>query len=344
METLSGLLALEGSADVRSDWPVINESSCYPAAQVTDRPLVVGYAYAERGNTWQVQNGDGGTWFLENHPDVGEVISLDGEQNPDKQIADVQSLISQEVDLIVLNPATTAVSPAAQQACDAGIPVVVYDRFVEADTDVTATLYADEIQDGYNGGKAIVDELGGEGKVVILGGIPGIGVTEDRMEGARIAFAEASGIEVIAEGFSNYDPATGRQVVEEWLLAFDQIDAIWSDSGLQATGAVEALQEAGRLDEVKMIAGGQFNRYLRMWSEIGFKGYGSTISSDVGMLAAQLGIDIVRGRVSPQANVPGPLVVITQDTLDQYYRADLPDEYWASDHLPDSVLREIYPG
>ena len=342
MTTLAGLLELEGSTDVRSEWPTITESSCYPAKQVTDRPLVVGYAYAERGNTWQVQNGDGGTWFLENHPDVGEVISLDGEQNPDKQIADVQSLISQEVDLIVLNPATTAVSPAAQQACDAGIPVVVYDRFVEPDTDITASLYADEIQDGYNGGKAIVDTLGGEGKVAILGGIPGIGVTEDRMEGARVAFREAPGIEVIAEGFSNYDPATGRQIVEEWLLAFDQIDAIWSDSGLQAVGAVGALEEAGRLDEVKMIAGGQFNQYLRLWSELGFLGYGSTISSDVGMLAAQLGIDIVRGRVSPQANVPGPLVVITDDTLDQYFRPDLPDAYWASDHLPDSVLLDIY--
>ena len=242
----------------------------------------------------------------------------------------------------MVNPATTAVSPAVQQACDAGIPVIVYDRFVEPDTDITASMYADEVQDGYNCGQAIVEALGGNGDVVILGGIPGIGVTEDRMEGARQAFAEAPGINVLAEGFSDYDPAKGRQVMEEWLQKYDQIDAVWSDSGIQAVGAIDALEEAGRLDEVKMIAGGQFNHYLRLWNELGFPGCGSTISSDTGILAAQLGIDIVRGKYLPEANIPGPLVVISQDTLPDYYRPDLPDSYWASDHLPDSVLKEIY--
>ena len=99
-------------------------------------------------------------------------------------------------------------------------------------------------------------------------------------------------------------------MTEEWLQAYDQIDAVWSDSGIQAVGAVDALEEAGRLDEVQMIAGGQFNHYLRYWSEKGFTGCGSTISSDVGLLASQLGIDIVRGRYLPAANIPGPLVEI----------------------------------
>jgi ribose transport system substrate-binding protein len=339
---LETLLALEGSPDVRSQWPEIVESSCYPAKTKAEGPLKVGYAYAGRSNTWQVQNGDGGVWFLENHPDVGEVIAADGEENPDKQISDIQSLIAQQVDLLVLNPATTAVSPAVQQACDAGIPVVVYDRFVEPGTGVTASMYADEVQDGYNCGKSIVDALGGTGDVVILGGIPGIGVTEDRMEGARQAFAEAPGINVLAEGYSDYDPAKGRQIMEEWLQKYDKIDAVWSDSGIQAIGAVDALEEAGRLGEVKMVAGGQFNHYLRYWSEKGFTGCGSTIASDVGLLAAQLGIDIVRGKYLPTANIPAPLIVISQDTIADYFRPDLPDSYWATEFLPDSLLLEIY--
>lgn len=340
--TLADLVAQEGSADVKSEWPAITESSCYPPATKPDGPLKVGYAYAGRANTWQVQNGDGGVWFLENHPDVGEVIATDGEENPDKQISDIQSLIAQDVDLLVVNPATTAVSPAVQQACDAGIPVVVYDRFVEPDTNITASIYADEVQDGYNCGTSIVEALGGEGNVVLLGGIPGIGVTEDRMAGARQAFEEAPGINILAEGYSDFDPAKGRQVTEEWLQAYDQIDGLWSDSGIQAVGAIGAIEEAGRLDEFKMIAGGQFNHFLRLWSELGFTGCGSTISSDVGLLASQLGIDIVRGRYLPTENIPGPLVVISQDTLADYYRPDLPDSYWATDHLPDSLLQEIY--
>lgn len=339
---LDGLIAQAGGPDVKSDWPEIVDSACFPPKLKPEGPLKVGYAYASRSNTWQIQNGDGGIWYLENHPDVGEVIGTDGEENPDKQIGDIQSLIAQEVDLMIVNPATTAVSPAVQQACDAGIPVLVYDRFVEPETNVTATMYADEIHDGYTCGSAIVEALDGEGNVVILGGLPGVGVSEERMIGARQAFDEAPGVTVLAEAFSDYDPAKGRQIMEEWLQAHDQIDALWSDAGLQAIGAIGALQEAGRFDEVKMIAGGQFNRFLRFWNDLGFNGCGATISSDVGIITAQLGIDIVRGDILPMENIPGPLVVITNETLGNFYRADLPDDYWASAVLPESLLQQIY--
>jgi hypothetical protein len=44
-----------------------------------------------------------------------------------------------------------------------------------------------------------------------------------------------------------------------------------------------------------MISGGRLNQYLKLWKQLKFNGFGSTISMDVGMLAAQLGIDIATG-------------------------------------------------
>ncbi|MCY4085926.1 MAG: hypothetical protein OXG37_03340 [Actinomycetia bacterium] len=81
---LDGLIAQAGGPDVKSDWPETVDSACFPPKLKPEGPLKAGYAYASRSNTWQIQNGDGGIWYLENHPDVGEVIGTDGEENPDK--------------------------------------------------------------------------------------------------------------------------------------------------------------------------------------------------------------------------------------------------------------------
>ena len=106
-----------------------------------------------------------------------------------KQISDIESLISKNIDVLVVDPATSSVSPGVREACMRGITTVVYDRFVTAQTPTTASMYANEVQDGYNGGQAIVKALNGKGNVVIIPGIAGAGVTEDRVKGAKLAMS-----------------------------------------------------------------------------------------------------------------------------------------------------------
>ena len=84
------------------------------------------------------------------------------------------------------------------------------------------------------------------------------------------------------------------------------------------------------------------NGFLKQWKKLGITGYGSTISTDVGILASQLAIDIATGKYKPTANVPGPLVVISQNTLNKFVRTDLPDSYWATQVLPNAVLKKIF--
>jgi ribose transport system substrate-binding protein len=330
-----------GSSDVQSEWPDPVDSAC-SKPNPKDGELKVGYAYASRANPWQVQNAVGGEWFLKNHPDVAEVYTTDGQENPSKQISDIESLIAKNIDLLVVNPVTTAASPAVRQACQRGITTVVYDRFVTEGTPFTASMYANEVQDGYNGGKAIAEALGARGgNAVIIAGIAGAGVTEDRVRGAKLAMDEGD-VEVLATQYSDWDPAKGRKIMEQLLTKHDQIDAVWSDSGIQAVGIIQALKAAGRLDDMKMIVGGQLNGFLKLWDEEGFPGFASTISTDVGILATQLGIEIATGRTEPGDNVPAPLVVIDQKSLKDMVRPDLPDSYWATEVLPNSVLEETF--
>jgi ribose transport system substrate-binding protein len=327
---------------IASQWPALKASPCANPKPIPAGKIIVGYAYASKKNPWQVQNAIGGEWYLQNHPDVAKVYSTDSEENPSKQISDIQSLIAKGINVLVTNPVTTAVSPAVLQACNRGITVVVYDRFVTPATPFTASMYANEVQDGYNGGQAIVKALKGNGNVVIIPGIAGAGVTEDRVKGAKLAMAKAPGVKVLGLAYSDWDPAKGRKIMEQFLTKYPKIDAVWSDSGVQAVGILQALQEAKRLDQVKIVVGGQLNGYLKQWQKLGIVGYGSTISTDVGILSAQLALDIAEGKYKPRSNVPAPLVVIDQSTLKKYLRNDLPDGYWATQVLPNSALQKIF--
>ena len=51
--------------------------------------------------------------------------------------------------------------------------------------------------------------------------------------------------------------------MENWLQAYDQIDAVIADSGIQQQGAYEAVSEAGRLDEVKVWTGDSLQAWIR---------------------------------------------------------------------------------
>jgi ribose transport system substrate-binding protein len=339
------LAKLQGSAgSAKTKWPPIPANTpCKTPKTKPDGNLVVGFAHAGLDNSAVVQIAISAEEYLKASPQVSKVIVSDGQENPSKQISDIQSMLTQGIDLLVVDPTTLAASPAVNQVCQRGIPVVAFDRFLTPGTGVTATMYADEVQDGYNAGEAIVKKLGGKGNVVIIGGLPGVGVSDARIQGAKLAFKEAPGIKVLATAYSNYDPAKGRTIMEQYLTKYPKIDAVWADSGIQSVGIVQALQAANRLNQVKMISGGQLNQYLKLWKQLKFNGFGSTISMDVGMLAAQLGLDIATGKTKPPArNIPAPLAVIDQAHLNQYVRPAFPDSYWATTLVPVPVLKKVF--
>jgi D-xylose transport system substrate-binding protein len=59
-------------------------------------------------------------------------ISADAQSSAQKQLTDIESLISQSANvLIVLAQDSSAIGPAVQKAVDEGIPVVGYDRLIE---------------------------------------------------------------------------------------------------------------------------------------------------------------------------------------------------------------------
>ena len=87
--------------------------------------------------------------------------------------------------LVILPQDGAALTPVAQKAEAAGIPVVNIDRVFTAPDAATATILGDNYRIGVLAGDYIADQLKCKGNVVEIQGIAGISVTEDRSRASR---------------------------------------------------------------------------------------------------------------------------------------------------------------
>lgn len=184
-----------------------------------------------------------------------ELIVGDGQNDPSAQTALIDNYISQGVQVMIINAVEKdAMAPAVKRAMDAGIKVVEVDRTVS--TPVTVTIKANDYDIGFAAGKRMVEVLGGKGSIVELQGSAAASPTIDRHKGFMDAIAAAPGIKVIGSNNADYDQAKGLQVMEDFLQRFPagQIDAVFAHADIMSFGAVQAIEAAGRQDEIKVVS------------------------------------------------------------------------------------------
>src|SRR4051812_40128943 len=128
------------------------------------------------------------------HPEIDWVYQT--AQNPEKQNADIENMLAQNVDgLVILATESAPVTPVAKEAHDRGVFIVNVDRgFTEPVADVF--LEGDNKAFGRKSAEYVVKKLGGKGSIVILEGIPST-VNTDRVNAAKEVFKQHPEIKVL---------------------------------------------------------------------------------------------------------------------------------------------------
>ena len=104
----------------------------------------------------------------------------------DSQASQIETVINEDPDVLVVLPYDgDQLTPVAEAAMEAGIPVVNVDRLFATPEAARATILGDNYDIGANAATFIAGELDCEGNVVEIQGIAGISVTEDRSAGLR---------------------------------------------------------------------------------------------------------------------------------------------------------------
>lgn len=174
-----------------------------------------------------------------------ELVVLDSQNDPAKEMSNVEDLITKNVAVILINPTDSdAVGNAVKAANAKSIPVITLDRGANSG-EVVAHIASDNVAGGKMAGEYIIAQLGGNGKVVELEGIAGTSAARDRGQGFNEAI-NVSNIEVVAKQTADFDRTKGLSVMENILQAQPEINAIFAHNDEMALGALQAIKASGR--------------------------------------------------------------------------------------------------
>lgn len=189
---------------------------------------------------------------MEMYPDVEWTLAL--AENPEKQVKDLDTMMVKEVDaIVVLATESAPITPKAKEIHERGILLINVDRgFLEPVADVF--IEGDNKAFGRKSAQYIVEKLGGNGKIIVLEGIPST-VNTDRVNAAKEVFAASSGIQVLDSQTGMWNRQKAHEVMQTLLLKHPQVDAIWASDDDMALGAEQALKEAGRDKNVWILGG-----------------------------------------------------------------------------------------
>jgi ribose transport system substrate-binding protein len=306
----------------------------------------IGYDTYWLGNSWSVQLEAEFKTAVDRHPDeIADVVYTQSDNDAQKQISNVQSMIARNVDAILLTPISpAAVVPVIDQANAAGIPVILVAS--PADTDAyTAQVNVDDLAFGRTGAQWLVDKLGGAGNIYVLNGLAGIPTSEQRWQGAKEVFDGYPDINVVAAANADWDQAKAKSVVADMLAAHPDVDGVWSQGGSMTLGAIQSFQAAGH--PLVPMTGEDSNGLLKEWSTLasqGDSGFDSIAVCKPTWLSAEAletALKVLAGEEVTKDQIIDP-PVITADDLDTYVRTDLPDSFWSNTRMDDAAITELF--
>ena len=187
--------------------------------------------------------------------DSVEAVVLDAGGDVARQIAQMEDLIQQEVDAIIIWPTNgEAVIPAVRKAFNAGIPVIVTNsNIAEPGFDFVKSFSGpDNITQGSRSAEIMCDRfkalgIEDEAKVVHITGQPGYTTAIERAKGFNDRLPEVCpNVEQIDEQPGDWNREKSQQVMEAFLVKYDDIDGVYSGDDNMGVGAMNAAIAAGR--------------------------------------------------------------------------------------------------
>ncbi len=211
----------------------------------------VGFAQTESNNPWRIAQTN--SMKAEAEKLGYQLVYTDAAGSAAKQVADVNSMIAQGVDVIFLAPREEKpLIPAVMAAKKAGIPVILLDRSVDpslakAGEDYLTFIGSNFVEEGKRIAEWLAKNANGKSKIIELEGTTGSSPANDRKKGFDEAIQAAGGFEIVASQTGDFARDKGRQVAEALLQAHPDADIIYAHNDEMALGAIAALEAAGKV-------------------------------------------------------------------------------------------------
>lgn len=184
------------------------------------------------------------------------VVDAKGETST--ELTQIEDLITKKVSAIIMMPIDGKGSQAAaKRVNEAGIPLFILStEFADgADVEKKSYIGVDDTEAGRMQGDYLNEQLPEGGKMIYLVGTYGASWTDRRKKG----FMEKKNdnIKIVSELQANGDRAEAKRITEDLLGKFPkgEVNALVAHNDEMAIGAAQAIKEAGRQGDIKIIVG-----------------------------------------------------------------------------------------
>ena len=176
------------------------------------------------------------------------------DDDPNKQSELIDAAISRKAKAIILdNAGADASIGPVRKAEDAGIPVFLIDREINATGIATAQIVSNNSQGAQLGAQEFVKALGGKGKYVELVGKESDTNAGVRSKGYADVIGQVPALKQVARQSANWDQQEAFTKMETILQRNRDIDGVIAGNDTMALGAVAALKAANLLDKVTVV-------------------------------------------------------------------------------------------
>gem|GEM_PF-482030 len=293
------------------------QPSAYDAFRPVPKPWRWCHSESYQGNPWRVAvtaelRRLAGQFKASGLVSSFEVSNSNGDVS--QQIAQIRAFIDKKCSIITsIAGSVTGLNGAIEAAYKAGIPFVTQTSSVSSPYAINVDQ--NYVQWGADMARAIVEQLHGTGRVLMVAGIPGQPIDALERQGAMSVF-DKSHVRVVRTVNGNWTANVTKSVVLQALASLPQrIDAVWT-AGSEVRVIAEDFALAGRPQP--LITGsitGDMLGYAKAHPDLRF--YGTALGpSWMAQTLFRVGVRVLEGQEPKLNTLLTPLPVVT--------RADLP--------------------
>jgi ribose transport system substrate-binding protein len=300
-------------------------------------PYKIAFALPGVGNSWIVQTIQEGKAEAGRYKQISSYIQTDSEWQPAKQVADLEDLLTKNVDAVILGTVTPSnVNAELDKFADRHIPVVI------SGTGTTGK-FAVEVRGGGEyfgkvGGQYLVQQLHGKGTIWAFRGVAGVQEEVDRYNGF-VSALKGTDVKIGAEVYGDWGYAKAKQECTDLVLSGKPVDGIWFSGAEMTRACIDVFQQYKK--PLVPMTGEANNGFFRAWKASGVSSVAAVFPPGLSTAAVRATLALLEGKSIYRHywSEPAP---ITTATLDKFYRPDLNDNFWAPSSMPADKIKELY--
>lgn len=209
-----------------------------------DTKMVIGFSQCTMIDEWRktmVEEMRREIAFIRNYRI--ELIVKDAGDNNDKQIADINELVSKGIDLLIVSPNEAApLTSTVEKVFDRGIPVIVIDRKINS-TKYTAFIGADNLEIGREAGYFAKELLKGRGRILEITGLKGSTPAKERSAGFHEIIDKSRDIQTVKTIEGGWLEDKTLKLTDSLFRVYNDFDLIFAHNDFMANAASKSARK-----------------------------------------------------------------------------------------------------